>query len=47
MYKLIHSTGTWYDTANVTGMYELVKVPQSTQDEEARKSAAPHGAALC
>ena len=30
MYKLINSTGTWYDTANVTGMYELMKVPQST-----------------
>ena len=47
MYKLINSTGTRYDTANVTGMYKLVKVPQSTQHGQARQSGEPHGAALC
>ena len=38
MYKLINCTGAWYCTSNVTGVCELVKVPQI---------AAPHGAALC
>ena len=37
MYKFIISTGTWDDTANVTGMYRLIKVPQSTQHGKAAK----------
>ena len=45
MYKLINSTGTWYDTANVIGMYEQVKGPHNTQHGEARQSAARQGIA--
>ena len=37
MYKVIESTGTWDDTANVTGTYKLIKVPQSTQHGKAAK----------
>ena len=43
---LIVPTGTWHDTSNVTGIYELVKVQQNTQHGKARRSTALRSAEL-
>ena len=46
MYELINLTGTWYDTSNVPGMYELVKDQQRTQHGEAQHRTALRSAEL-
>ena len=45
---IINGTGTWYDTSNITGMYENYskKVQQSTQHGKARQSTTLRSAEL-